>query len=89
MDMQMPLMNGIEATQAIRANSLNQTTPILAMTANAFDDDRQICIDAGMNEHISKPVDPDKLYETLLGWLKLKAGIPVSYTHLDVYKRQA
>jgi CheY-like chemotaxis protein len=78
MDMQMPVMNGVEATQAIRADSLNQTTPILAMTANAFDDDRQRCIAAGMNEHIAKPVDPEKLFEILLGWLKLKAGIPTS-----------
>jgi signal transduction histidine kinase/CheY-like chemotaxis protein len=78
MDMQMPVMNGIDATQAIRVDSLNQTTPILAMTANAFDDDRQRCIAAGMNEHIAKPVDPQILYEILLGWLKLKAGIPTS-----------
>ena len=69
MDMQMPHMNGIDATQAIRADSLNRTTPILAMTANAFDEDRETCIAAGMNEHIAKPVDPDKLYETLLAWL--------------------
>jgi CheY-like chemotaxis protein len=69
MDMQMPHMNGIEATQAIRADSLNQRTPILAMTANAFDEDRQLCIDAGMNEHIAKPVDPERLYETLRAWL--------------------
>jgi two-component system, sensor histidine kinase and response regulator len=70
MDMQMPHMNGVEATLAIRADSLNKTTPILAMTANAFDEDRQVCIEAGMNDHIAKPVDPDKLYETLLGWLE-------------------
>jgi CheY-like chemotaxis protein len=74
MDMQMPVMNGIDATQAIRADSLNQTTPILAMTANAFDDDRQRCIAAGMNEHIAKPVDPDMLYETLLRWLEERGG---------------
>ncbi|MEW6676709.1 MAG: PAS domain S-box protein [Pseudomonadota bacterium] len=70
MDMQMPIMNGIDATRAIRAGSLNSDTPILAMTANAFQDDRQRCLDAGMNDHISKPVDPDCLYETLLKWLK-------------------
>jgi two-component system sensor histidine kinase/response regulator len=70
MDMQMPHLNGVEATQSIRADSLNKTTPILAMTANAFDEDRQVCIDAGMNEHIAKPVDPDRLYETLLAWLE-------------------
>jgi len=74
MDMQMPVMNGVEATQAIRADSLNRETPILAMTANAFDEDREACFAAGMNEHISKPVDPQKLYETLLDWLEKRAG---------------
>jgi hypothetical protein len=72
MDMQMPKMNGIEATRAIRnmeAESLNQDTPILAMTANAFDEDRDACLAAGMNDHISKPVASEKLYETLLEWL--------------------
>jgi CheY-like chemotaxis protein/two-component sensor histidine kinase len=69
MDMQMPHLNGVDATQAIRADSLNRSTPILAMTANAFDEDRQICLEAGMNDHIGKPVDPDVLFETLLHWL--------------------
>lgn len=66
MDMQMPVMNGIEATKAIRADSLNRTTPIIAMTANAFDGDRELCINAGMNDHVAKPVDADQLYEKLL-----------------------
>jgi two-component system sensor histidine kinase/response regulator len=70
MDMQMPVMSGVESTRAIRADSLNRDTPILAMTANAFDEDRQACLEAGMNDHIAKPVDPDKLYETLLEWLE-------------------
>ena len=73
MDMQMPVLNGVDATRAIRdlgTDSLNRMTPILAMTANAFDEDRQLCIDAGMNDHITKPVEPQKLYETLLAWLK-------------------
>ena len=70
MDVQMPLLDGMEATRAIRADSLNQNTPILAMTANAFDEDREVCLEAGMNEHISKPVDPEKLYATLLDYLK-------------------
>lgn len=66
LDVQMPVLDDMEATRAIRADSLNQTTPILAMTANAFDEDREICLAAGMDEHISKPADPEKLYETLL-----------------------
>lgn len=70
MDMQMPLMNGIDATKAIRADSINMTIPILAMSANAFDEDKNACLQAGMNEHISKPVAPGKLYESLLAWLE-------------------
>ncbi|GAB1395169.1 hypothetical protein MASR1M60_33330 [Rhodocyclaceae bacterium] len=69
MDMQMPIMNGVDATRAIRVESNNRATPILAMTANAFDEDRQVCLDAGMNDHISKPVDAALLYGTLLRWL--------------------
>lgn len=74
MDMQMPNLNGIEATEAIRADSLNINTPILAMTANAFDDDRRLCLEAGMNDHIAKPVNPDKLYETLLAWVEKRVN---------------
>jgi PAS domain S-box-containing protein len=74
MDMQMPSLNGIDATQAIRALPGYENTPILALTANAFDKDRQVCLEVGMNDHISKPVDPDKLYETLLGWLEKRSG---------------
>ena len=73
MDMQMPQMNGVEATRMIRALPAYTHTPILAMTANAFDEDRQLCLDAGMDDHIGKPVDPDKLYDTLLKWLEKPA----------------
>ncbi len=69
MDMQMPKLNGVDATRAIRLLPRHAETPILAMTANAFDEDRQTCIEAGMNDHIGKPVDPDKLLLTLLFWL--------------------
>jgi CheY-like chemotaxis protein len=69
MDMQMPQMNGVDATLAIRALPAYSQTPILAMTANAFDEDRQVCLDAGMNDHIAKPVDQERLYQTLLAWL--------------------
>jgi CheY-like chemotaxis protein len=70
MDMQMPNLNGVDATKAIRTLPGYEKTPILAMTANAFDEDRKTCIEAGMDDHIPKPIDPDKLYETLLEWLE-------------------
>ncbi len=70
MDMQMPNLNGVDATRAIRADSLNTTTPILAMTANAFEEDRKICLAAGMNDHIAKPIEPELLFERLWKWLQ-------------------
>ncbi|MDP1525186.1 MAG: ATP-binding protein [Rhodocyclaceae bacterium] len=69
MDIQMPKLNGVDATRAIRALPGYGQIPILAMTANAFDEDRQVCLDAGMDDHIAKPVVPAHLYETLLRWM--------------------
>ena len=69
MDVQMPRLNGIDATRAIRALPEGARVPILAMTANVFAEDRDRCIAAGMDDHIGKPVDPDALYAALLKWL--------------------
>jgi PAS domain S-box-containing protein len=72
MDVQMPRMNGLDATRAIRANSHppgGATIPILAMTANAFEEDRKACMEAGMNDFVAKPVNPPMFYATLLKWL--------------------
>ena len=67
MDMRMPEMDGLEATRAIRASGREDagTIPVIALTANAFDEDVQRSMQAGLNAHLSKPVEPDLLFETL------------------------
>jgi CheY-like chemotaxis protein len=66
MDMQMPNMNGLEATQQIRGLPGYQDVPIIAMTANAFAEDKARCMEAGMNDFLIKPFNPDQLFATLL-----------------------
>ncbi|MDO8375600.1 MAG: response regulator, partial [Aquabacterium sp.] len=73
MDMQMPVMDGLAATRLLRNLPHYARTPILAMTANAFGDDRQACLSAGMDDHLAKPVEPDRLYAMLLRWLPARA----------------
>ncbi|MDD3403806.1 MAG: ATP-binding protein [Hespellia sp.] len=72
MDIRMPKQNGIEATKEIRGldRADARTIPIVAMTANAFDDDVRQSIEAGMNAHLAKPIDPQKMYETIAGYMK-------------------
>jgi len=69
MDVQMPVMDGLDATRAIRARPGGQTIPILAMTANAFAEERERCLSAGMNDHVAKPVVAEQLFATLHQWL--------------------
>ncbi|MGC4076350.1 MAG: PAS domain S-box protein [Rubrivivax sp.] len=70
MDLQMPVMDGLAATRAIRASGAHASLPIIAMTANAFDEDRAACLAAGMDDFLAKPVVPEELYATVLRWLK-------------------
>jgi hypothetical protein len=69
MDMQMPRLNGLNATRWIRQIPGHHDTPIIAMTANAFAEDRARCLEAGMNDFLIKPFDPEKLFAAMAKWL--------------------
>jgi PAS domain S-box-containing protein len=69
MDMQMPVMDGVTATRELRRRPGHGQLPVVAMTANAMTQDRQRCLDAGMNDFLSKPIEPDQVWAVLLRWL--------------------
>ena len=78
MDIQMPVMDGLTATREIRKNPQFANLPILAMTANAMSGDRELCLEAGMLDHIAKPIDPENLFSTLSRWVKPASPKPLS-----------
>ena len=73
MDVQMPVMDGYEATRKIRNNPQFEDLPIIAMTAHALTGDREKSLEAGMNDHVSKPIDPEVLFRTIGKWVKRSA----------------
>jgi len=86
MDLQMPEMDGFTATRLLRAQPRLQGLPIIAMTAHALVEERQRCLDAGMNDHVSKPIDPDALFATLLRWTKPRQTREEAIASLPVEK---
>jgi PAS domain S-box-containing protein len=85
MDMMMPVMDGLEATRCIRASETDQRTPIIAMTANAMESDRQRCLDAGMDDYISKPIKATELQQMLLRFASLAEVEPFSSTYMNSF----
>lgn len=75
MDMQMPELDGLSATGEIRQQAGGSEVPIIALTANAFSEDRRKCLDAGMNDFVAKPIDPAILYTCLLRWLENRRAL--------------
>jgi len=86
MDVQMPELDGIEACRQIRALPGFSRLPIIAMTANAFAEDRAACLAAGMNDHVPKPVQPAVLFDTLARWLPPRDAPPSGMMGLDEFE---
>jgi CheY-like chemotaxis protein len=80
MDMQMPVMDGLTATKEIRKEVHLKDLPVVAMTANAMQGDRDRCIAAGMNDHVAKPIEPEDLWKALLKWIKPRHRISTRST---------
>ena len=70
MDMQMPVMDGLEATRRIRQRMRFATLPVIAMTANAYEQDKRRCLEAGMDDILIKPFDQNDIFACILNWLK-------------------
>ncbi len=81
LDIQMPVMDGIQAAQAIRQLPAGQAVPIVAMTANAFNADREQCLQAGMNDHVAKPIEQGVLERLLIKWLPVQKQEAVPRPH--------
>ncbi|MBF0621424.1 MAG: response regulator [Magnetococcales bacterium] len=78
MDLQMPEMDGFAATRMLRANSNLKNLPIIAITANAMASDRKKCLDAGMNDYVAKPINPEQLFSCLVKWIPERKSIETS-----------
>ncbi|QLI81448.1 PAS domain S-box protein [Chitinibacter fontanus] len=76
MDLQMPVLDGNETTRLLRSDPRLQSVPIIAMTAHAMSDERQRCLDAGMNDYVTKPIQPDILFATIAKWVGDKITTP-------------
>jgi two-component system, sensor histidine kinase and response regulator len=87
MDIQMPEMDGYEATRIIRQDPESGNVPIIAMTANAMTGDREKCLEAGMNDHIAKPISMESLFETLAEWVSTTKARPLQ-TSVDPLKTE-
>lgn len=81
MDVQMPVMDGLEATRRLRRQPALAGLPVIAMTANAFEEDRRACLEAGMNDYLAKPVQPEALFARVLHWLQWQAAQGKSDPH--------